>query len=63
MSQNQITVFDTTLRDGEKSPGVRLSLSEKLEIAQALVDLGVDAVNLFHEGVLVYGPMSLRPAE
>ena len=28
-----------------------------------LTDLGVDAVNLFHEGVLVYGPMSLRAAE
>ena len=28
-----------------------------------LTDLGVDAVNLFHEGALVYGPMSLRAAE
>ena len=28
-----------------------------------LADLGVDAVNLFHEGALVYGPMSLRAAQ
>lgn len=28
-----------------------------------LVDAGVDAVNLFHDGVLVYGPMSLRAAQ
>ena len=44
MSPNQITVFDTTLRDGEQSPGVRLSLPEKLEIAHALAALGVDVI-------------------
>lgn len=44
MSQNRITVFDTTLRDGEQSPGVRLSLPEKLEIAHALAALGVDVI-------------------
>jgi 2-isopropylmalate synthase len=35
-------VFDTTLRDGEQSPGVRLSLDEKLEIGRQLQTLGVD---------------------
>ena len=44
MSARQITVFDTTLRDGEQSPGVRLSLAEKLEIARALAALGVDVI-------------------
>ena len=40
----QITIFDTTLRDGEQSPGCSMNLDEKLEVAQALVDLGVDVI-------------------
>ncbi len=40
----QITIFDTTLRDGEQSPGCSMNLSEKLEVAQALSDLGVDVI-------------------
>jgi 2-isopropylmalate synthase len=39
-----IRVFDTTLRDGEQSPGASMNLTEKLEIAQALVQLGVDVI-------------------
>ena len=42
--KRQITIFDTTLRDGEQSPGCSMNLSEKLELAQALVDLGVDVI-------------------
>ena len=40
----RIVIFDTTLRDGEQSPGASMNLSEKLEVAQALVDLNVDVI-------------------
>jgi 2-isopropylmalate synthase len=39
-----IKIFDTTLRDGEQSPGCSMNMAEKLEVAQALVDLGVDII-------------------
>jgi len=42
--KRQIKIFDTTLRDGEQSPGASMNLQEKMEIAQALVDLGVDVI-------------------
>jgi len=43
-TSRQIVIFDTTLRDGEQSPGASMNLYEKLEIAQALVELGVDVI-------------------
>ena len=39
-----IRIFDTTLRDGEQSPGASMNLDEKVNIAHALVDLGVDII-------------------
>jgi 2-isopropylmalate synthase len=42
--QRTIKIFDTTLRDGEQSPGCSMNLQEKLEVAHALVDLGVDII-------------------
>ncbi len=44
MSSDQIIIFDTTLRDGEQSPGCSMNTLEKLEVARALVDLGVDVI-------------------
>ncbi len=41
---SRVYIFDTTLRDGEQSPGVSLNLSQKVEIGQALVALGVDVI-------------------
>ncbi|MGI8923409.1 MAG: 2-isopropylmalate synthase, partial [Fimbriimonadales bacterium] len=41
---NRVSVFDTTLRDGEQSPGVHLDVGQKVEIGKALVDLGVDVI-------------------
>ncbi|MEM9646590.1 MAG: 2-isopropylmalate synthase, partial [Planctomycetota bacterium] len=43
-STRQIRIFDTTLRDGEQSPGCSMNLPEKLEVAQALAELGVDVI-------------------
>jgi len=44
MQNKTITVFDTTLRDGEQTPGVSLTSTQKLEIAHQLDKLGVDII-------------------
>ena len=44
MKDDRIRIFDTTLRDGEQSPGASLTSSEKLEIARGLTRLGVDVI-------------------
>lgn len=42
MADNVVKIFDTTLRDGEQSPGASLTSAEKLEVARGLARLGVD---------------------
>ncbi len=44
MKKNYVRIFDTTLRDGEQSPGATLTSNEKLEIARGLARLGVDVI-------------------
>src|SRR3989337_943023 len=41
---NRVKIFDTTLRDGEQSPGISLNRQEKVEIAHQLSRLGVDVI-------------------
>jgi 2-isopropylmalate synthase len=40
----RVEIFDTTLRDGEQSPGISLSVEEKVEIARQLARLKVDVI-------------------
>ena len=44
MSQDTIRIFDTTLRDGEQSPGCSMNLAEKLSLARQIERLGVDVI-------------------
>ena len=42
--KNRVIIFDTTLRDGEQSPGASMTLEEKIRVADALEELGVDVI-------------------
>ena len=44
MKNKKLIIFDTTLRDGEQSPGASMDIDEKLQIALALEDLNVDII-------------------
>jgi len=44
MSGTRLTIFDTTLRDGEQAPGFSLRIDEKLKLAHQLKRLGVDII-------------------
>ena len=44
MSSNRVTIFDTTLRDGEQAPGFSMRIDEKLKLAHKLAALGVDVI-------------------
>ncbi|MDG1212244.1 MAG: 2-isopropylmalate synthase, partial [Paracoccaceae bacterium] len=43
-ARDRVMIFDTTLRDGEQSPGATMTLNEKLAIAQLLDEMGVDII-------------------
>src|ERR687884_180 len=42
--QDRVIIFDTTLRDGEQSPGATMTHEEKLEVAEVLDSMGVDVI-------------------
>ena len=42
--KNRVYIFDTTMRDGEQSPGASMSLEEKIQIARVFDELGVDII-------------------
>ncbi|MBI2236640.1 MAG: 2-isopropylmalate synthase [Magnetospirillum sp.] len=44
MDKNRVIIFDTTLRDGEQSPGASMNLEEKVRIASVLEEMGVDVI-------------------
>jgi 2-isopropylmalate synthase len=44
LEPNRVIIFDTTLRDGEQSPGFSMNLTEKIRMAEALTELGVDVM-------------------
>src|ERR1700733_12617057 len=41
---DRLIIFDTTLRDGEQSPGASMNMAEKLQVAHALAEMGVDVI-------------------
>ena len=43
-SSNAVLIFDTTLRDGEQSPGATMTLDEKLQVAEVLDEMGIDII-------------------
>ncbi len=57
MQPEHVRIFDTTLRDGEQSPGATMSSSEKLEVAKTLSRLGVDVIEA---GFAAASPDDLR---
>ena len=55
----RVYIFDTTLRDGEQSPGVSLTVGEKVQIARQLARLGVDIIEA---GFPISSPGDLVPS-
>jgi 2-isopropylmalate synthase len=60
MDKNRVLVFDTTLRDGEQSPGASLTIDEKVEIAKQLDRLKVDIIEA---GFPVSSPVQFEAVE
>lgn len=49
-SDNNIRIFDTTMRDGELTPGVKMSMTEKISIAKLLEEMDVDVIEVGYPG-------------
>lgn len=47
---NKIIIFDTTMRDGELMPGIKMNLQEKISLAKVLEAMGVDVIEVGHPG-------------
>ena len=43
-NKDRVFIFDTTMRDGEQSPGASMSLEEKIQIARVFDELGIDII-------------------
>ena len=56
----RIRIFDTTLRDGEQSPGCSMNLPEKIEMAKQLEKLGVDVIEA---GFAIASPMDHKSVQ
>lgn len=56
----RVKIFDTTLRDGEQSPGCSMNLSEKVEMARQLEKLGVDIIEA---GFAIASPMDFKSVQ
>ena len=44
MSKEKVYIFDTTMRDGEQSPGASMSVEEKIQISRVFDEMGVDII-------------------
>ena len=49
-SDNKVIIFDTTMRDGELTPGVKMNLQQKITISQLLEEMGVDIIEVGYPG-------------
>lgn len=58
----RIKIFDTTLRDGEQSPGCSMNLTEKIEMARQLEKLGVDVIEAGSPSRLPWTTKACRPS-
>ena len=60
--KDRVVIFDTTLRDGEQSPGATMTHEEKLEVAELLDTMGVDIIEAGFPFASAQRSMSLKPA-
>lgn len=49
-SDNKVIIFDTTMRDGELTPGIKMNLQQKITICQLLEEMGVDIIEVGYPG-------------